>query len=323
MTTISPSKKNEQHIPVLLQEVLDGLQCDQPGIYLDCTVGVGGHSAAILTQHPENRIIGVDRDAVVLQIAKQRLTQFGNRATLYHQRFEQIEQEILPAEGIDGILLDLGVSSLQLDEAERGFSFQKTGWLDMRMNQAENETTGYTLTAYDVVNTYSREQLIEIFSRYGEERFSKRIANRIVQARTSQPIDTTTQLAEVAASAVPKRFHAQGIHPATRIFQAIRIEVNEELQNLGQTIERLITSLHAGGRCCVISFHSLEDRIVKRTFAKLAKGCQCPPDFPQCVCGLTPSVKIFTKKPILPSQEEQRHNPRSRSAKLRVAEKIG
>lgn len=313
---------HERHIPVLLQEVLTGLRCEQQGVYLDCTVGCGGHTAAILARHPENRIIGIDRDAAVLEIATQRLRQFGDRVQLFHQRFEEAQQVFSPNQRVDGILLDLGVSSLQLDEPARGFSFQKSGRLDMRMNQSEDSRLG-ALTAYQVVNTYPRERLVEIFSRYGEERFSKRIAKRIVDIRASQPIETTTQLAEIAAGAVPKRFQAQGIHPATRIFQAIRIEVNGELQTLGQTLERLIASLREGGRCCVISFHSLEDRIVKRTFVKLAKGCQCPPDFPQCMCGIAPSVKILTKKPIQASKEEQQRNPRSRSAKLRIAEKIG
>ena len=323
MCIMEPQELNGRHIPVLLQEVLEGLQCEQQGgVYLDCTVGCGGHTAAILARHPENRVIGIDQDASVLQIARQRLMQFGDRVRLFHQRFEQVEQVLLPDERVDGIILDLGVSSLQLDEAARGFSFQKTGKLDMRMNQTEDDKIGGSLTAYHVVNTYPRERLVEIFSRYGEERFSKRIANRIVETRSSQPIETTTQLAEIAARAVPKRFHTRGIHPATRIFQAIRIEVNGELQALGQTLERLMLFLRERGRCCVISFHSLEDRIVKRTFTKLAKGCQCPPDFPVCMCGLTPSVTILTKKPILPSEEEQQRNPRSRSAKLRIAEKI-
>ncbi|GAK55809.1 ribosomal RNA small subunit methyltransferase H [Candidatus Vecturithrix granuli] len=310
-----------QHIPVLLQEVLAGLRCERKGVYLDCTVGCGGHSAAILAQHPENRVLAMDRDTAVLQIAAQRLAPYKERVMLFHQRFEQVEQILAPDERIDGILLDLGVSSLQLEDAQRGFSFQKPGRLDMRMNQ-ENEHAKRTTTAYDVVNTYPLEQLTEIFFRYGEERFSKRIARMIVEARTATPLETTTQLAELASRAVPKRFQVQGIHPATRIFQAIRIEVNGELQRLGETLELMIARLRPGGRCCVISFHSLEDRIVKQTYVKLAKGCQCPPDFPVCMCGIQPSLKILTKKPILPSEEEKNRNPRSRSAKLRIAEKI-
>lgn len=310
-----------QHIPVLLQEVLAGLRCECKGVYLDCTVGYGGHSAAILEQHPENRVLAMDRDAAALQIAAQRLAPYKERVTLFHQRFEEVEQIFTSDEQVDGILLDLGVSSLQLEDAQRGFSFQKPGRLDMRMNQ-ENDHARRTTTAYDVVNTYPIERLIGLFYRYGEERFSKRIARMIVETRTAAPLETTTQLAELIARAVPKQFQLQGIHPATRIFQAIRIEVNDELQRLGETLERMIARLRVGGRCCVISFHSLEDRIVKQTYAKLAKGCQCPPDFPVCVCGIKPSLKILTKKPILPSEEEKKSNPRSRSAKLRIAEKI-
>lgn len=319
------------HTPVLLQEVLNGLQCYQPGIFLDCTLGCGGHAAAILKQHPENRVIGIDRDAFTLQIARKQLAEFGNRVSLYHERFEQFENTLHQhfsdtltgntATGVsclNGILFDLGVSSVQLDEADRGFSFQRTGRLDMRMDQDEKGS----ITAYDVVNTYSAKQLAEVFFLYGEERHSRRIARRIVEARTSHPIETTTQLAELVEHAVPRRYHPRSIHPATRVFQAIRIEVNGELQHLGETLERVVHYLGEGGRICVISFHSLEDRIVKRTFAKLAKGCQCPPKFPECVCGITPSLKILSRKPIVATPEERRQNPRSRSAKLRVAEKI-
>jgi 16S rRNA (cytosine1402-N4)-methyltransferase len=311
------------HTPVLLREVLDGLQCHKPGVFLDCTVGCGGHTEAILAQHPENRVIGIDRDARALEIARKRLEPFGNRIALYHERFEQFEQ-VLPrtitpekVAYINGVLFDLGVSSLQLGDAERGFSFQQTAWLDMRMdNQRPSKT------AYEVVNTYTVEQLAEIFFRYSEERHARRIAKRIVEARTIAPLETTTQLAELVVHAIPRRFHPKGIHPATRIFQAIRIEVNAELHQLGETFERVVRYLRDGGRICVISFHSLEDRIAKRTFAKLAKGCQCPPTFPQCVCGLKPILNILSRKPIVATATEQEHNPRSRSAKLRIAEKI-
>jgi 16S rRNA (cytosine1402-N4)-methyltransferase len=319
------------HTPVLLQEVLNGLQCHQPGTFLDCTLGCGGHTAAILEQHPENQVIGIDRDALVLRIAEERLAEFGNRVSLYHERFEHFEHTLHQhfsdtlAENtatsiscLHGILFDLGVSSVQLDDANRGFSFQRTGQLDMRMDQDESGTT----TAYDVVNTYSAEQLANVFFQYGEERQSRRIAKKIVEARALHPIETTTQLAEIVERAVPRRYHPKTIHPATRVFQAIRIEVNGELQHLGETLERAIQYLCEGGRICVISFHSLEDRIVKRTFAKLAKGCQCPPQFPECVCGITPSLRILSRKPIVATAEERQQNPRSRSAKLRVAEKI-
>ncbi|MBD3305875.1 16S rRNA (cytosine(1402)-N(4))-methyltransferase RsmH [candidate division KSB3 bacterium] len=318
----------QHHIPVLLHEVLEGLQCAQKGVYLDCTVGCGGHAAAILACHPENRVIGIDRDSAALQIARQRLQPFEDRVVLYHERFEQVDLVLQSADiqnqiepYVDGILCDLGVSSLQLDDAERGFSFQHTGWLDMRMNQHEPEISS-TRTAYEVVNTYAAKDLADLFFRYGEERHARRIARRIVEARSQQPIETTTQLADLVARAIPKRFHPQGIHPATRVFQAIRIEVNEELESLGSAIERLVRFLRPDRRIGVIAFHSLEDRIVKRTYVKLAKGCQCPPDFPVCVCGRQPAVQIISKKPIRASREEYAHNPRSRSAKFRIAQKI-
>jgi 16S rRNA (cytosine1402-N4)-methyltransferase len=203
-----------------------------------------------------------------------------------------------------------------LDKPERGFSFQQTGRLDMRMDKQESQT------AYDIVNTYSAEQLADVFFQYGEERQARRIAKKIVEARASHPIETTTKLAELIEHAIPRRFHPKRIHPATRVFQALRIEVNDELQQLGETLERAVPYLREGGRICVISFHSLEDRIVKRTFVKLAKGCQCPPEFPECVCGIAPSLKILSRKPIVATEEERQQNPRSRSAKLRVAEKF-
>jgi len=315
------------HTPVLLQEVLEGLQCQDGGIFLDCTVGCGGHTEAILEQHPENRVIGIDRDARALQLARQQLEKFGERVALYHERFEQFEWVLRSQVGwacppdLDGIIFDLGVSSLQLDDPERGFSFQQPARLDMRMDRQTSETDS-SRTAYQIVNTYSAEQLAEIFFRYGEERHSRRIAREIVAARAAQLIETTTQLADIVKWAVPKRFHPRDIHPATRVFQALRIEVNAELQHLGETLERAVQALRAGGRICVISFHSLEDRIVKRTFAKLAKGCQCPPDFPVCVCGIAPSLKILSKKPIVATEVERQQNPRARSAKLRIAEKI-
>jgi 16S rRNA (cytosine1402-N4)-methyltransferase len=217
---------------------------------------------------------------------------------------------------LDGVLLDLGVSSVQLDRPERGFSFQHAARLDMRMNQQDPQT------AYDIVNTASAEELADIFFQYGEERQSRRIAAKIVEARKHVPIETTIQLAELAAQAVPKRFHPKRIHPATRVFQALRIAVNHELHELADALERLARSLKSGGRICVISFHSLEDRIVKRTFRKLATGCLCPPDIPVCICGHTASLTLVSRKPIVATPDEQQRNSRSRSAKLRIAEKI-
>ncbi len=287
--------------------------------------------AAILAQHPENRVIGIDRDAQALRIARQQLEPFGSRVELYHERFEHV-QEIMQlaklASGadnrtpcFDGILLDLGMSSLQLNSAERGFSFQQAARLDMRMDQREPDEIPLQ-SAYEVVNTYSYEDLADVIFQYGEERNARRIAKRIVEARSSQPIETTTELAEIIIRAIPKRFHPKGIHPATRVFQAIRIEVNDELRRLGDTLEDVFQYLRPGGRMCVISFHSLEDRIVKRTFVKLAKGCQCPPDFPECVCGKYPILKIICRKPVTASVAEQAQNLRSRSAKLRIAQKL-
>ncbi len=316
------------HIPVLLEEVLEGLQCRNAGLFLDGTLGCGGHTSAILEQHAENRVIGIDRDRDALRLAGERLGHFGDRVSLHHERhehFERVLQRIFNTEGqedrvpcVDGILLDLGLSSLQLDSGERGFSFQKNAWLDMRMDRQSGDQS-----AYDVINSYSEAQLADVFFQDGEERQSRRIAKFIIEARTESPIESTTQLADIVYRSIPKRFHPKGIHPATRVFQALRIEVNGELRELGDTLERAVEYLRPGGRICVISFHSLEDRIVKRSFSKLAKGCQCPSDFPMCVCGKTPSLKRVSRKPLLPSEKERTENPRSRSAKLRIAEKLG
>ncbi len=311
-----------RHIPVLLKEVLEGLQCRQRGMYLDGTLGCGGHTTAILEQHPNNRVIGLDRDTEALAIAGKRLKKFGKRVSLHHTRFEAFEAvlQALSCDTLDGVLLDLGVSSLQLDEADRGFSFQYPARLDMRMNRGKDEIH-QAITAYDVVNTYSAEELADMFFTYGEERQSRRIAKFIIEARAEQPVETTTELADIVYRSIPRRFHPNNIHPATRVFQAIRIEVNDELQQLGKTLERFVPYLRPGGRICVISFHSLEDRIVKRTFAKLVKGCVCPPDFPVCVCGKQSILKMVSRKPIVVSAAEQVENPRSRSAKLRIVEK--
>ncbi len=317
------------HIPVLLREVLEGLQCaSRSGLFLDGTLGCAGHSRAILEQHPENRILGLDRDQDALRLAADALAAYRQRVHLYHQRFEHFEQAMhhyfgedsaeigTPSACLDGILLDLGVSSLQLDRPERGFSFKHQARLDMRMNQQEQQS------AYEIVNTASAEELADIFYLYGEERQSRRIAGKIIEARKLAPIGTTTQLADLVYQAIPRRFHPKQIHPATRVFQALRIAVNKELHDLAETLERLSVYLVPGGRICVISFHSLEDRIVKRTFQKLAKGCVCPTDFPVCVCGRRPSLKIVSRKPIVATDAERQQNPRSRSAKLRIAEKM-
>lgn len=321
------TRLEDSHIPVLLEEVLEGLQCREGGLFLDGTLGGGGHTAAILEQHAKNRVIGIDRDTDALRLAGERLEHFGDRVSLHHERhehFDRVLQQIFTTEAaedsvpcVDGILLDLGLSSLQLDRGERGFSFQQDAWLDMRMDRQSGGKS-----AYDVIYNYSEAQLADVFFQYGEERQSRRIAKFIVKARSESPIETTTQLADIVFRSIPKRFHPEGIHPATRVFQALRIEVNEELRELGDTLERAVEYLRPGGRICVISFHSLEDRIVKWSFRKLAKGCQCPPDFPICACGIAPSLKIISRKPVLPSEKERAENPRSRSAKLRIAEKL-
>lgn len=320
------------HVPVLLKEVLRELKAEEPGFYLDCTVGVGGHAEAILKQNPDNRVIGIDRDEEALQLAKERLTPFGERVQLYHGNYREVEEILESARAVflrsggeemvsnpaylKGVLFDLGVSSLQLDRAERGFSFQKDAFLDMRMDQTQ------TLTAFDVVNRASQEELEEIFSKWGEERWARSISRKIVEERKAGEIRTTGQLAQIVQAAIPKRFQSRGIHPATKVFQALRIKVNQELDFLKESLERVVSFLKTGGRLCVISFHSLEDRIVKETFLNLAKGCQCPPWFPTCVCGRKPVIRLVHKRPITPSEEEKKENPRSRSAKLRVAEKI-
>ena len=317
-----------RHISVLLQEVLEGLECQHPGLFLDATVGCGGHAAAILARHADNRVIGVDQDQAALQVARERLQEFGGRVTLHHARheaFDRVAQAWAQEHGVEalrfqGMLFDLGVSSLQFDDAGRGFSFQRSGWLDMRMDAST--PTADALTAYHVVNAYAEDALANLFFQYGEERQSRRIARKIVEARAAAPIETTGELADIVDRAIPKKFQQKGIHPATRVFQAIRIEVNGELQALGDTLERAVAWLAPKGRLCVISFHSLEDRIVKQTFARLAKGCECPPSCPICICGKTPQIMLISKKPITPSEEELHANPRSRSAKLRIVEKL-
>ena len=306
------------HIPVLLKEVLKALRCQVPGIYVDCTVGAGGHTRAILAASPGNRVIGIDRDEEVLRIAKENLKEFGDRITLIHDNFVNIDS-ILHGMGIrkvDGILFDLGVSSIQLESPERGFSFQKEGPLDMRMDKRESTT------AADLVNHLSRKDLEDLFYKYGEERWARRIAMVIVRERNRHPITTTKDLVDIVMKAVPEPYKHRKIHPATKVFQALRIAVNKELDDLKEALIKAISLLKKGGRLCVISFHSLEDRIVKHTFKDLAKGCICPPHVPFCVCGRKKMVSILTPKPIIPQPEEIQLNPRARSAKMRCLEKI-
>jgi 16S rRNA (cytosine1402-N4)-methyltransferase len=305
------------HVSVLLKECIDGLNIKPNGIYVDGTLGGGGHSFKILQLLENGKLIGIDQDTDALKAATERLKIFEDKFVPVHRNFSEIETVLdeLGIKKIDGLLLDLGVSSFQLDEAERGFSYMNDGKLDMRMNQSD------TLTAYDIVNTYSERKLTSIINEYGEENWANRIAKFIIEARTEKPIETTFELVEVIKKAIPAAARKDGPHPAKRTFQAIRIEVNNELKIIEQTIEATVKRLNKGGRIAIITFHSLEDRIVKTAYKNLAQGCTCPPEFPVCICGGKPKVKIISRKPILPSDEEVETNPRARSAKLRVAEK--
>ena len=314
------------HIPVLCPEVIDFLKPKSDGVYIDGTVGLGGHSAAILENSaPGGRVIGIDLDVEALAIAKGRLGDFAGRYALVNGNFAELDVllERHSVHVVDGILFDLGVSSLQLDTPHRGFSFNHTGPLDMRMNvgrSLDSTSEETTLTALEVVNDSTMEVLADIFKRYGEERFAKQIAGRVVQARQQGPIKTTAQLAEIVKRAVPQK--ASKVHPATRVFQALRIHVNTELENLVSGLDVAIPLLKSGGCLCVITFHSLEDRIVKHRFQTSARTCICPPKTPICICEHNPSVEIITKRPVLPSGTEIQQNPRARSAKLRVARKL-
>ena len=308
------------HIPVLCDEVLNFLKPQSDGIYVDGTVGLGGHSYAILNASaPNGCVIGIDLDSEALAIAKERLHPFEDRCRLINGNFAEmpILLEGCAIDAVDGVLLDLGVSSLQLDTPARGFSFNHTGPLDMRM-QGEHEEV--VPTAMQVVNDTPMDTLIDIFKRYGEERFARRIAAQIIKARQKTPIMTTTHLAEIVKRAVPQK--PSKIHPATRVFQALRIHVNRELENLKAGLDVAISLLKPGGCLCVIAFHSLEDRIVKRRFQTCARTCICPPKTPVCICGHKPSLQILTKRPVVPDASAVQHNPRARSAKLRVARKL-
>ncbi len=306
------------HVSVLLQECMDALCIKPDGIYIDGTAGGGGHSHEIASHLTEGKLIALDRDMSAVNAASARLAKFGEHAQVVHSNFSEMAQVCreLGIEGVDGVLLDLGVSSYQLDTADRGFSYMADAPLDMRMNRED------TLDAYTVVNTYTEQQLKKIIYDYGEERFAPRIAQRIVQEREKQPIRTTGELVGIIKAAMPASAKEGGHHPAKRTFQAIRIEVNGELSVIEPTIRDAVSLLKPGGRIAIITFHSLEDRIVKQTFASLASGCTCPRDFPVCVCGKKPLVDIISRKPILPGEQELEINPRSRSAKLRVAEKL-
>ena len=307
------------HYSVMLRETVDGLCVKPDGVYVDCTLGGAGHSRLIAERLSEKgRLVGIDRDPFALQKASERLKEYSDRVTLIRGNFADAPT-LLAENGItavDGVIADLGVSSFQLDEPERGFSYMHDAPLDMRMSPDD------ALDAYTVVNTYGEKQLADLIALYGEERFASRIASFIVKHREEKPIGTTSELSEIIKSAIPAKNRADGPHPAKRTFQAIRIEVNGELAAEKSMIEGLFPLIREGGRMAVISFHSLEDRIVKHAFMTFASPCICPPDFPVCRCGRTPTGRVITKKPILPSEEELAENPRSRSAKLRICEKI-
>lgn len=307
-----------KHISVLLQECIDNLNIKPDGIYVDGTLGGAGHSGEILKRLDSGRLIGIDQDADAIAAATKRLEQIGGNFTVIRSNYAQMVPELdqIGINGVDGILLDLGVSSFQLDTPQRGFTYrEEDAPLDMRMDQRQ------TLTAKDIVNTYSESELYRIIRDYGEDRFAKNIAKHIVQARAVQEITTTGQLNEIIKASIPQKVQKTGGHPAKRTYQAIRIECNHELDVLRDHLEEMIGILKPGGRLCVITFHSLEDRIVKTIFKKNENPCTCPPDFPVCVCGKTSKGKVLTRKPILPTEEEMDLNPRSKSAKLRVFER--
>ena len=306
------------HVSVLLEECIDGLNIKPDGIYVDGTLGGAGHSSYIAAKLTTGRHIGIDRDPIALKAAGQRLAPYADRVTLVHSNFCEIKKVLddLNIDGVDGILLDLGVSSPQLDDGDRGFSYMVDAPLDMRMNNED------ALSADTVVNTWSYEELKRILYDYGEERYAPKIAAAICSRRESAPIRTTLELVDIIRSAMPASALREKQHPAKRSFQAIRIAVNDELNSVAKVMEDAIPKLNPGGRLAVITFHSLEDRIVKNAMANAAKGCTCPPSFPVCVCGKKPQVKLITRKPIVSGDAELERNPRARSAKLRICEKI-
>lgn len=304
-----------EHIPVLYNETIEGLNVKPEGTYLDCTLGGGGHSSGILERLKGGRLVGIDQDQEAIDYTRNKLADYGDSFFAVKGNFEQAPEilESLGIDGLDGILMDIGLSSQQIDVVQRGFSYSQDAPLDMRMNR------DLKFSAYDVVNQYSQEELVHIFRNYGEERYSGRIARNIVEKREIQPIETTGQLADLIEASVP--FSKAG-HPAKRVFQAIRIEVNRELEVLENAISPLVDFLNPGGRFCIITFHSLEDRIVKNAFRDFEGRCSCPPGFPVCVCEEVQKLKVINRRPITASKEELEANPRAASAKLRIAERV-
>ena len=309
-----------EHIPVLLNETIDSLAIKPDGIYVDGTLGGGGHAYQVASRLSEKgRLIGIDQDADAIAAAGERLKEFGDKITIIRSNYANMKEELhrIGVEKVDGIVLDLGVSSFQLDTPERGFTYRdENAPLDMRMDDRQS------LTAKDIVNGYSEMDLYRIIRDYGEDKFAKNIAKHIVQERTKKPIETTGELTEIIRASIPMKVQVTGGHPAKRTFQAIRIELNKELEVLQDNLDDMIDLLNPGGRICIITFHSLEDRIVKTNFKRNENPCTCPSDFPVCVCGKKSKGKVVTRKPILPSEEELEVNSRSKSAKLRVFERV-
>ena len=307
-----------KHVSVLLQETVDGLNVKPDGIYVDGTLGGGGHSYEVCTRlGAKGSIIGIDQDEAAIEAASIRLKDFGEKVTIVRSNYCDMKSRLheLGIDKVDGIMLDLGVSSYQLDTADRGFSYREDAPLDMRMDQRSE------MTARDIVNDYSEMDLYRVIRDYGEDKFAKNIARHIVQERAKRPIETTGELTEVIRHAIPMKFQKKTGHPAKRTFQAIRIELNRELDVLRDSLDDMIDMLNLGGRLCIITFHSLEDRIVKSAFKKNENPCTCPSDFPVCVCGKVSKGRVITRKPILPSEEEMEVNSRSKSAKLRIFER--
>lgn len=306
-----------EHKSVLLTETIEGLQIRPGGIYVDGTLGGGGHSYEIAKRLTDGRLIGIDQDQAAIEAAGMRLSPFGDKVTIVRSNYRNTREVLseLGIEKIDGMILDLGVSSYQFDTKERGFSYRFDSPLDMRMD------TRQSFSAKEIVNGYSEMELYHVIRDYGEDKFAKNIAKHIVMARKKKPVETTGELCEIIKAAIPAKIRAEGGHPAKRTFQAIRIECNKELEVLRESLETLIELLNPGGRLCIITFHSLEDRIVKAAFKKAENPCICPPNFPVCTCGRVSQGKVVTGKPILPGEEEVSENPRAASAKLRIFEK--
>lgn len=306
------------HVSVLLNEAIDGLNIKENGIYVDGTLGGAGHSKELVKRLNHGKLIGIDQDTNAIKKAKEELSPFKENVIIVHDNFRNIKKILqeLNICSIDGVLLDLGVSSHQLDEGERGFSYNQEAYLDMRMDTTQD------LKAWDIINLYDKKELERIIKEYGEERWAARIAQFIESERQNKTIDTTTELVEVIKKAIPSGARKDGPHPAKRTFQAIRIEVNRELEIIRDTIIDTCSVLRTGGRICIITFHSLEDRIVKETYKELNLECICPPEFPVCKCDKRREVNIITRKPIIPTKDEIETNPRSRSAKLRIAERV-